>query len=113
MSAGIGVGLPSVAQGAEPVWHQFVIRHHRRDELAERLSAAGIQPFVHYPEPPHRSAAYAHLRLEGDGLPLADQLASEVLSLPVGPHLTTEGRRFVLSGLAHAAAGLGTHTPSA
>jgi dTDP-3-amino-3,4,6-trideoxy-alpha-D-glucose transaminase len=111
-SAGVRVGLPSVAHAAEPVWHLFVIRHHRRDKLAERLFAAGIETLVHYPEPPHRSGAYAHLGLGGDRLPLADQFAGEVLSLPVGPHLTTEGRRHVLSGLAQATSPLGPFSPS-
>lgn len=111
--AGIGVGLPSVAHAAEPVWHLFVIRHHQRDKLAERLFAAGIETHVHYPEPPHRSGAYAHLALDRDRLPIADQTATEVLSLPVGPHLTTEGRRHVLSGLAQATSHLGPYPHSA
>jgi dTDP-4-amino-4,6-dideoxygalactose transaminase len=106
-SAGVRVGLPSVAPRAEHVWHQFVIRHHRRDKLAEHLSAAGIETLVHYPEPPHRSGAYAYLALDGARLPITSQVASEVLSLPVGPHLTMEGRRHVVAALAEAAAQLG------
>ena len=112
-TSGIRIGLPSVASEAEPVWHLFVIRHHQRDELAARLLAAGIETLVHYPEPPHRSRAYAHLALDRDRLPMAEQMATEVLSLPVGPHLTTEGRRHVLSGLAQATAQLGPYPPSA
>jgi dTDP-3-amino-3,4,6-trideoxy-alpha-D-glucose transaminase len=106
---GIGVGLPSLTDAAEPVWHLFVIRHHRRDQLAERLFAAGIETLVHYPEPPHRSGAYAYLGLDRERLPIAEQLAGEVLSLPVGPHLTTEGRRHVLAGLAQATSQLGPY----
>ena len=112
-SAGIGVALPSLADAAESVWHLFVIRHHRRDQLAERLFAAGIETLVHYPEPPHRSGAYAHLGLDRGRLPIAEQVASEVLSLPVGPHLTTEGRQHVLSGLAQAISHLGPYPLSA
>jgi dTDP-4-amino-4,6-dideoxygalactose transaminase len=112
-AAGIRIGLPSVARDAEPVWHLFVIRHHQRDELAKRLLAAGIETLVHYPEPPHRSSAYAHLALDRDRLAMAEQMATEVLSLPIGPHLTTEGRRHVLSGLANATSQLGPYSQSA
>lgn len=71
---------------AEHVWHLYVVRvREDRDGLRARLADAGIDTQVHYPIPPHRSGAYA-----GAGLgpfPIADRLADEVLSLPVGPHL--------------------------
>jgi dTDP-4-amino-4,6-dideoxygalactose transaminase len=80
------VVLPEVAEWAEPVWHLFVLRHPRRDELQERLREAGVDTIIHYPIPPHLTGAYAAGFGPGD-LPVAEQLAGEVLSLPMGPHL--------------------------
>jgi dTDP-4-amino-4,6-dideoxygalactose transaminase len=78
--------LPAVPDWAEPVWHLFVVRHPRRDELQERLAAAGVDTIIHYPIPPHRAGAYAE-EFGGRSLPVAERLADEVLSLPMGPHL--------------------------
>jgi dTDP-4-amino-4,6-dideoxygalactose transaminase len=78
--------LPVVPEWAEPVWHLFVVRHPRRDELQRRLGDAGIDTIIHYPIPPHLSGAYAG----GASLPVAERLAAEVLSLPIGPHLSHE-----------------------
>ncbi|MFF5112837.1 DegT/DnrJ/EryC1/StrS family aminotransferase [Streptosporangium sp. NPDC000509] len=85
-----GVGdllLPVPAPWAEPVWHLFVVRTARRRELQERLAAAGIGTLVHYPIAVHRSPAYAREGYAPGSLPLAERLADEVLSLPIGPHL--------------------------
>jgi dTDP-4-amino-4,6-dideoxygalactose transaminase len=81
--------LPVVAPGTEPVWHLFVVRHPRRDALQQQLAEAGVDTIIHYPIPPHRAGAYA-AQSEGRSLPLAEQLADEVLSLPMGPHLPLE-----------------------
>jgi dTDP-3-amino-3,4,6-trideoxy-alpha-D-glucose transaminase len=77
------ITLPETAGDAH-VWHVFAIRTQRRDALAARLEAAGVQTLVHYPVPPHRSGPYSH---EGLVLPIADRLAAESLSLPMGPQL--------------------------
>ncbi|MFI6507776.1 DegT/DnrJ/EryC1/StrS family aminotransferase [Streptosporangium sp. NPDC050855] len=79
--------LPVPAPWAEPVWHLFVVRTARRRELQERLAAAGIGTLVHYPVAVHRSPAYAGQGYPPGSLPLAERLADEVLSLPMGPHL--------------------------
>jgi dTDP-4-amino-4,6-dideoxygalactose transaminase len=85
--------LPAVPDWASPVWHLFVIRHPQRDALQKHLAHHGVHTIIHYPIPPHLSGAYASLRpLTSDlrPLPIAEQLANEVLSLPVGPHLLAE-----------------------
>ena len=69
------------------VWHQFVIRSDRRDELCAGLEAKGVPTLIHYPVPPHLQPAYADLGLEAGSLPVAERWASTVLSLPIGPHL--------------------------
>jgi dTDP-4-amino-4,6-dideoxygalactose transaminase len=84
-----GLVLPAVAEAAEPVWHLFVVRHPRRDALQRRLSDAGVDTIIHYPIPPHLTGAYA-AGFAGRPLPVAERLADEVLSLPIGPHLSLE-----------------------
>lgn len=86
--ADCGVALPQVPDWAQPAWHLFVVRHPRRDEFQQRLAQAGIQTLIHYPIPPHRQAAYAGLGMVPGTLPVAERLAAEVLSLPIGPHLS-------------------------
>jgi dTDP-3-amino-3,4,6-trideoxy-alpha-D-glucose transaminase len=86
--------LPAVPAWASPVWHLFVIRHPRRDALQTHLAGQGIQTSIHYPIPPHLSGAYAIGAPNPDAFanatfPVAERLAAEVLSLPMGPHLTS------------------------
>jgi dTDP-4-amino-4,6-dideoxygalactose transaminase len=80
--------VPVVPEWADPVWHLFVIRHIQRDALQARLDEAGIDTLIHYPIPPHRAEAYRDFAALQ--LPIAEQLADEVLSLPIGPHLQLE-----------------------
>jgi len=90
--------LPTVPSWASPVWHLFVIRHPQRDALQKHLAEQGIQTIIHYPIPPHLSGAYCSLLPPVScslapgrwHLPIAEQLANEVLSLPIGPHVTSE-----------------------
>ena len=77
-------------------WHLYVVRTSDRDALQARLSEAGIGTLIHYPIPPHMQAAYTSLGIENDILPVANILASEVLSLPIGPHLRdTEAKKII------------------
>jgi dTDP-4-amino-4,6-dideoxygalactose transaminase len=88
---GVGaVARPVVPEWAEPVWHLFVIRTGRRAELQQHLSAHGIGTQVHYPTPPHLSGAYRAAGWKAGDFPLAEKLAHEVLSLPIGPHHTAD-----------------------
>jgi dTDP-4-amino-4,6-dideoxygalactose transaminase len=88
-----GVGdlvLPFVPAWAEPVWHLFVVRTAHREALRAYLAERGIATQIHYPIPPHRSGAYRSLGYQVGAFPLAEQLAAEVLSLPISPHHTAE-----------------------
>ena len=85
-----GLVLPHVPDWAQPAWHLFVVRHRQRDDLQRALSEAGIGSLIHYPIPPHKQQAYAVAGYPADAFPLASQLAGEVLSLPMGPHLAPE-----------------------
>lgn len=86
--AGLPLVLPHVAEWGVPVWHLFVIRHPQRDELQRYLKAQGIGTVIHYPIPPHLQAAYSELGLRDGDLPASERIHSEVLSLPLGPHMT-------------------------
>ncbi|CAN7189195.1 DegT/DnrJ/EryC1/StrS family aminotransferase [Rhizobacter sp. LjRoot28] len=84
--AGIpGLTLPTVATGCEPVWHLYVVRHARRDDLVQALAVAGVGTVIHYPVPPHEQSAYDGLGLVHGSLPIAERTHAEVLSLPIGP----------------------------
>ena len=82
-----GLILPHVPDWADPAWHLYVVRTSDREALQDRMTEAGIGTLIHYPIPPHMQKAYANMNLAEDTLPLARQLAAEVLSLPIGPHL--------------------------
>ncbi|MFZ1110084.1 MAG: DegT/DnrJ/EryC1/StrS family aminotransferase [Rhodomicrobium sp.] len=84
---GSGLVPPHAPEWAEPVWHLYVVRSPERDDLQNRLKSDGVGTLIHYPIPPHMQEAYSNLGLAPDALPLARQLASEMLSLPIGPHL--------------------------
>jgi dTDP-4-amino-4,6-dideoxygalactose transaminase len=85
-----GLGLPAVPNWAEPVWHLFVVRAQDRARLQADAGAAGVNTQIHYPTPPHLQGAYAEMGLGAGSFPIAERLAGEVLSLPIGPHLGEE-----------------------
>ena len=82
-----GLVLPAVPDWAEPVWHLFVVRHPQRDALQERLGEMRASTRSSTTRSrPTLPGAYA-AEFEGRRLPVAERLADEVLSLPIGPHL--------------------------
>ncbi len=87
--------LPFVPEWADPVWHLFVVQHPRRDALQIHLSEAGIGTIIHYPVPPHLQKAYDEMGSKVGRFPLAERMAQEVLSLPIGPHLYEEELNYV------------------
>lgn len=85
--ADTGLILPEVPEWAEPAWHLYVVRSAGRDGLQARLKDAGIGTLIHYPIPPHLQDAYAGSGYPCGAFPLAERLAGEVLSLPIGPQM--------------------------
>ena len=85
-----GLTLPTVPDWADPAWHLYVVQSDDRDRLQARLADAGVQTIVHYPFPPHRQQAYFDLNRPKGSFPIAERLADCVLSLPIGPHLSSE-----------------------
>jgi dTDP-4-amino-4,6-dideoxygalactose transaminase len=80
-----GVELPETLGGTDPVWHLFVIRSERRNELQEFLKKNGVATVIHYPHAPHKQKCYAEFGHRS--LPIAENLAETVLSLPMFPQL--------------------------
>ena len=84
-----GLTLPQRGNRAKHVYHLFVIRTRQRDSLAEHLKARGIETGVHYPVALPKLAAYAHHGQAHDHT-FASRMGGEVLSLPVGEHLSLQ-----------------------
>ena len=82
--------LPFVPDWAEPVWHLFVVRHLKRDDLQQHLKLANIQTLIHYPIPPHLSRAYAEFNSQFGYFPVSESLSNQVISLPMSPHITEQ-----------------------
>lgn len=91
--------LPAVPKWADPAWHLFVIRHQQRAEFQDYLTQGGIGTLIHYPIPPYLQNAYIELKDCGQGLTLAKSMANEVLSLPIGPHLSSDDLNKIIERL--------------
>lgn len=97
--AATGLTLPVVPEWADSAWHLFVVQHPQRDSLHKSLAEAGIGTLIHYPIPPHLQQAYAGLGWKVGDFPIAEQMARQVLSLPIGPQLSTQEVAKVLNAL--------------
>ena len=84
--------VPAVLDGCVSTWAQYTIRigNGRRDAVAEALKAQGIPTAIYYPKPLHQQTAYRDYPSAGNGLPVSDTIAKEVLSLPMHPYLAAD-----------------------
>ena len=94
-----GVVLPRVAPGNEHVWHLYVVRVPRRDEVLAALDGAGIGAGIHYPSPVHLLPAFGFLGLGAGAFPRAEAYAAEILSLPIYPGITAAQQERVADAL--------------
>jgi dTDP-4-amino-4,6-dideoxygalactose transaminase len=86
--AALPMALPRRRSDSEHVYHLYVVASPQRDALKEALAARGVVAGLHYPVPAHRHSGYDALcRLPAAGLPVTEQLVSELLSLPMFPEL--------------------------
>jgi dTDP-4-amino-4,6-dideoxygalactose transaminase len=98
----LGVGdliLPQLAQNASSVYHLYVIRTKRRDELQAYLATNGIGTMIHYPVTPHLQQAYADLGYKKGDFPVAEEIAETCLSLPMWPGMTKMEVDYIVSQL--------------
>lgn len=87
---GTGLVLPFAPDWAQPVWHLYVLLCKDRSKVQQRLDKNGIGTMIHYPIPPHLQPAYRELNLCADTFPIAESISQQILSLPMGPHITEE-----------------------
>jgi dTDP-4-amino-4,6-dideoxygalactose transaminase len=80
--------LPLVADEMSHVWHLFVVRTNKRDQLQQYLTNQQIQTLIHYPLAPHKQAAYKEWN--NLNLPITEQIHNQVLSLPISPVLNND-----------------------
>ena len=95
---GTGLVLPQAPHNLRSSWHLFVVQTEHRSAMCRELDARGIQTLVHYPTSPHLQGAYAADFSRGD-LPVAEHLQERVLSLPMGPHLSTQDADAVVAAI--------------
>ncbi len=91
--------LPRLRCGSDSVWHQFVIRCDRRDTLIRYLINKGIGTIIHYPIPPHLSEAYQYLSITKGSLPITEQYADSVLSIPMYTGMTADEQEYVIENI--------------
>lgn len=84
-----GIVMPFTHEKATHVYHLYMIRTKKRDELQTFLSEKGIGTLIHYPIPPHLQEAYKHLNFKNGDFPIAEEIASTCLSLPMWPGMTS------------------------
>ena len=98
--------VPSVAPDVVSTWAQYTIRvgAERRDALAADLKAQGIPTAIYYPKPLHRQTAYRDFPVAGNGLPVSDRLAGEVISLPMHPYLDEATQERIIAAVTTALA---------
>jgi dTDP-4-amino-4,6-dideoxygalactose transaminase len=96
-----GLQTPPSLAAPDHIFHLYVIRTKERDALMEYLSHRGIQTGIHYPVPIHLQDAYAELGHRQGDFPVAEQLAAEILSLPMFPELTEEQLELVSTTIRH------------
>lgn len=94
------IQLPFTASQAKPVFHQYVVRAWRRDDLHEFLSARKIGTEIYYPLPLHLQPAFTYLGYREGDLPESERAAKEVLALPMFPELTEDEQKWVVESIA-------------
>ena len=104
--AGCELLQPVIPERGVPSWHLFVVRTTARAALLRSLAAQGVETLIHYPTPPHLQQAYATNGFTRGDFPIAEQLADEVLSLPIGPHMSDDDAMQVCAAVRTAVNGI-------
>ena len=95
----LDVIVPKEMDYAKHVYHLYVIRTAKRDELRDLLESNGISTGIHYPIPLHLQKAYEYLGHQVGDFPSAERCADEVLSLPMYPELTEEQIEYITKAI--------------
>ncbi len=90
-----GVIVPETLDNRTHVFQTYAVRLKNRDKIAEELKKAGVSVLIHYPIPLHLQEAYKELGYKRGDFPVAEQIADEVLSLPMFPHMSKQQIEYV------------------
>lgn len=96
---GEALTLPIVSASVVHAWHLYVVRHPKRQQLLKLLEGKGINTLIHYPTPPGSQEAYKHLHPTCIPRKTTNLLASEIFSLPMGPHLSLAQAEYAIECL--------------
>jgi dTDP-4-amino-4,6-dideoxygalactose transaminase len=94
------VALLQTRPEAFHIYHQYVVRAHRRDELRAYLSDRGVGTEIYYPVPLHLQQSFAYLGYKPGDLPESERAAKESLALPIFPELHDEEQQRVVAAIA-------------
>lgn len=87
--------LPKVGKGNKHIWHLFVVRTNKRAKFIKALDLNGIGWLIHYPLPLYKQKAYKESNHLSKNFPLSNRLSDEVISIPIGPHLTLNQAKYI------------------
>ncbi len=82
------LSIPHIRDSVDSSWAQYTIRHAKRDLFKDALTTLGVTSAIYYPIPIHLQKAFEYLNYKKGDFPIAERAASEVLSLPIGSHLS-------------------------
>lgn len=85
--------------GAESVFHLYVIRVKHRKKLQDYLTKKGITTLIHYPIPCHLQKAYRYLGYKKGDFPIAEKVATQILSIPLHPYLKDEEAEYIAKNI--------------
>ena len=92
-----GIVLPKVPSGYKSSWAQYTLRSTQRESIRKALSDVDIPTGIYYPKALHLQTAFAYLGGAAGDFPVAEQLSSEVFSLPMHPYLGVSAQQKILS----------------
>ena len=90
---------PALAEGNTSVWAQYTVTSPRRDRIAATLKAQNIPTAIYYLRPIHTQPPYRGCPVASGGLPVTERMASQVISLPMHPYLTSEAQDRVIAAV--------------
>ena len=93
------VQTPQLIDDATSVWAQYTLVSDRRDTIVETLAAEGIPTALFYPRPLHAQGPYRSYPVAGNGLPVTDRLAEQVVSLPMHPYLEPDAQARIIAAV--------------
>ncbi len=92
--------VPGTPDGLTSTWAQYTLRISGRDAVAAQLKERGVPTAIYYPKPLHQQTAYRDFPVAGNGLPVSERLAGEVLSLPMHPYLEPDLQDWIIETVA-------------